>query len=88
MKLKNDLNQSRNASKQPTDLQIVAPGRALTDADLDQVAGGRTDGGFVSPDLALSDVKAEDYSTIVFVGGYGAASYQYANETTYDNPAY
>ena len=42
----------------------------------------------MTPDLALSDVKAEDYSTIVFVGGYGAASYQYANETTYDNPAY
>ena len=42
----------------------------------------------VDPDLALEDVKAEDYSTIIFVGGYGAASYQYANETTYDNPAY
>ncbi len=42
----------------------------------------------VDPDLALADVNAEDYSTIVFVGGYGAASYQYANETTYDNPAY
>lgn len=42
----------------------------------------------VQPDLALADVKAEDYSAIVFVGGYGAASYQYANETTYDNSAY
>lgn len=42
----------------------------------------------VDPDISLSDVKAEDYSTIIFVGGYGAASYQYANETTYDNPAY
>lgn len=42
----------------------------------------------VDPDLALSDVNAEDYSAIVFISGYGAASYQYANETTYDNPAY
>jgi len=42
----------------------------------------------VQPDLALADAQAEDYSAIVFVGGYGAASYQYANETTYDNPAY
>lgn len=42
----------------------------------------------VDPDLALADVNAEDYSAIVFVGGYGAASYQYANETTYDNAAY
>ncbi len=41
----------------------------------------------VTPDLALSDVKAEDYSAVVFVGGYGAASYQYANETTYDGAA-
>ncbi|MGF1581486.1 MAG: DJ-1/PfpI family protein [Gemmataceae bacterium] len=42
----------------------------------------------VEPDLALADVNADDYSAIVFIGGYGAASYQYANETTYDNPAY
>ena len=42
----------------------------------------------VDPDLALSDVKAEEYSAIVFVGGYGAASYQYAYEGTYDNAAY
>ncbi|MCA9062786.1 MAG: DJ-1/PfpI family protein [Planctomycetaceae bacterium] len=42
----------------------------------------------VDPDLALADVDAADYSTIVFVGGYGAASYQYAFEGTYDNPAY
>ncbi len=42
----------------------------------------------VDPDLALVDVNAEDYSAIVFVGGYGSASYQYANETTYDNAAY
>ncbi len=41
----------------------------------------------VTPDLALSDVEAEDYSAVVFVGGYGAASYQYANETTYDRSA-
>lgn len=42
----------------------------------------------VDPDLALADVEAEDYSGIVFVGGYGAASYQYAFEGTYDNHAY
>ncbi|MCA9051906.1 MAG: DJ-1/PfpI family protein, partial [Planctomycetaceae bacterium] len=42
----------------------------------------------VDPDLALADVDAADYSTIVFIGGYGAAGYQYAFEGTYDNPAY
>ena len=42
----------------------------------------------VDPDLALADADAGDYSGIVFVGGYGAASYQYAFEGVYDNPAY
>ncbi len=38
---------------------------------------GAGDGG-VTPDLALSAVDAEDYSAIVFVGGWGASMYQYA----------
>jgi putative intracellular protease/amidase len=42
----------------------------------------------VQPDIALSDVYSDDYSAIVFVGGWGASSYQYAFEGTYDNPAY
>ncbi|WP_094414497.1 DJ-1/PfpI family protein [Rhodopirellula sp. MGV] len=42
----------------------------------------------VDPDIALADVNADDYSTIVFIGGYGAASYQYAFEGTYDNGSY
>ncbi|MEQ9407693.1 MAG: DJ-1/PfpI family protein [Fuerstiella sp.] len=42
----------------------------------------------VAPDLALADVNAADYSAIVFVGGWGAASYQYAYEGTYDNSVY
>lgn len=42
----------------------------------------------VRPDLALADVSADDYSSIVFVGGWGAASYQYAFEGTYDNASY
>ncbi len=45
-------------------------------------------GQVVQPDLALSDVNADDYSAIVFVGGWGAASYQYAFEGTYHNAAY
>lgn len=42
----------------------------------------------VDPDLALSDVHADDYSAIVFVGGWGSSSYQYAFEGTYSRPAY
>lgn len=51
-------------------------------------SGQGSDGGFVRPDLALTDVEAEDYSAIVFVGGWGASSYQYAFEGTYNNSAY
>lgn len=42
----------------------------------------------VQPDLALRDAAASDYSAIVFVGGWGASSYQYAFEGTYHHLAY
>ncbi len=42
----------------------------------------------VQPDLALASTAAGDYSAIVFVGGWGASSYQYAFEGTYHNTAY
>lgn len=51
-------------------------------------SGQGADGGFVTPDLALTDVNADDYSAIVFVGGWGASSYQYAFEGTYNNSGY
>ncbi|PQO25245.1 hypothetical protein C5Y96_25415 [Blastopirellula marina] len=51
-------------------------------------SGQGADGGLVRPDLALTDVSADDYSAIVFVGGWGASSYQYAFEGTYDHGAY
>jgi putative intracellular protease/amidase len=35
-------------------------------------------GGVVVPDLTLASARAEDYSAIVFVGGWGASMYQYA----------
>jgi putative intracellular protease/amidase len=46
------------------------------------------DGGFVRPDLALTDVEVEQPAAIAFVGGWGASSYQYAFEGTYYNSAY
>ncbi|MCB1052054.1 MAG: DJ-1/PfpI family protein [Acidobacteria bacterium] len=42
----------------------------------------------VQPDLALADVAAEDYSAIVFVGGWGSSQYQYAFEGNYLNVGY
>ncbi len=44
--------------------------------------------GAVLPDLAIADADASDYSAIVFVGGWGSSSYQYAFEGTYYNAAY
>ncbi len=51
-------------------------------------SGEGSDGGLVTPDLALTDVDANDYSAIIFVGGWGASSYQYAFEGTYNHGVY
>ncbi|MEO0973774.1 MAG: hypothetical protein AAFX85_11820, partial [Pseudomonadota bacterium] len=42
----------------------------------------------VHPDLSLAEVSADDYSGIVFAGGWGMAQYQYGFEGTYHNSAY
>jgi putative intracellular protease/amidase len=42
----------------------------------------------VQPDVALGDVRAENYSAIVFVGGWGSSAYQYSFPGHYDEPAY
>lgn len=49
--------------------------RSIPHPNTGQPAG--TDGG-VMPDIALARVKAEHYSAIVFVGGWGSSMYQYA----------
>lgn len=41
----------------------------------------------VMPDVALADVEAEDYSAIVFAGGWGSAQYQYDFPGDYVNAA-
>lgn len=40
------------------------------------------------PDIALKDVKAEDYDAILFSGGWGASMYQYAFKGSYDKASY
>lgn len=51
-------------------------------------SGQGADGGLVTPDLALSDVKAADFDAILFSGGWGASMYQFAFTGRYDNPIY
>jgi len=40
------------------------------------------------PDVSLTDANAKEAAGIVFVGGWGASSYQYAFAGTYANTAY
>ncbi len=82
--------------------EYSAPRAALEEAGIPVVVGagrrvlsvphantGYTSGnGSVMPDIALADARASDYSAIVFVGGWGAAQYQYAFSGTYNNAAY
>lgn len=50
--------------------------------------GEGADGGVVTPDIALADVKAANYDAILFSGGWGSSMYQYAFEGKYDNNVY
>jgi putative intracellular protease/amidase len=51
-------------------------------------SGQGADSGVVMPDMELGGVNPADYSAIVFVGGWGASSYQYAFSGTYANASY
>jgi len=44
--------------------------------------------GTVMPDLTVEEADARRYSAIVFVGGWGSSTYQFAFTGTYVNPAY
>ena len=82
--------------------EYSAPRAALEAAGISVVVGagrrelsvphantGYTSGnGAVMPDIALANARAENYSAIVFVGGWGAPQYQYAFPGTYNNAAY
>lgn len=63
---------------------VVAAGR--TSDAIPQAASSPR--GIVRPDLDLGDASAADYSAVVFVGGWGASSYQYAFSGTYQSPAH
>jgi putative intracellular protease/amidase len=51
-------------------------------------SGQGSGSGLVTPDISLSEADASNYSAIVFVGGWGSSSYQYAFSGTYANAAY
>ncbi len=51
-------------------------------------SGEGRDGGAVQADLALADVKADDYDAILFSGGWGSSAYQFAFPGRYDDATY
>ncbi|MBC8291285.1 MAG: DJ-1/PfpI family protein [Planctomycetes bacterium] len=51
-------------------------------------SGQGRDGGVVQPDFALSQVDPSRYDAIVFPGGWGASTYQYAFPGRYSNAGY
>lgn len=68
----------------------VVVAATTTNASQSHLGTGEPDwmGSFVTPDIALADVNADDYSAIVFVGGWGASMYQYAYTGDYVNDHY
>lgn len=52
-------------------------------------SGQGWDSGEVTPDIAMNQVDSDDYSAIVFVGGWGSSMYQYTSFTgDYSNNLY
>jgi putative intracellular protease/amidase len=72
-----------------TRVSLEAQGlEVIVAATTTEVARPHGNASHVEPDISLRDVNPEDYSGVVFIGGYGAAQYQYAYEGSYVNAAY
>jgi len=69
-------------------LEVVVAAATTDTARPHAGSGQGSSSGHVQPDLALADADAVDYSAIVFVGGWGSSSYQYAFEGNYDHAVY
>jgi putative intracellular protease/amidase len=67
-------------------VQVAAATRTLAQPHANSGQGAAS--GNVMPDLTLAQANAANFSTIVFVGGWGASSYQYGFSGTYSNTAY
>jgi putative intracellular protease/amidase len=69
-------------------ISVTVAAATLTQARPHTNSGQGADGGFVTPDITVSQANASNYSAIVFVGGWGSSSYQYGFSGTYANAAY
>ena len=66
---------------------VVAAGRNAACRPHANSGQGSGDG-TVRPDVALADVRADNYDAILFSGGWGSSAYQFAFTGRYDNPDY
>ncbi|MEW4456374.1 DJ-1/PfpI family protein [Bremerella sp. JC817] len=76
------------ASLEAQGLEVVVAAATTETATPHANSGQGNSSGQVVPDLTLFEVDADDYSAIVFVGGWGSSQYQYAFEGTYNNGSY
>lgn len=65
----------------------VAAGEKSTCHPHQNSGQGNRDGS-VRPDLSLAEVKVDDYDAILFSGGWGSSSYQYAFQGRYNTASY
>jgi putative intracellular protease/amidase len=76
------------ASLEAAGLRVEVAAATRTLATPHANSGQGTSAGTVMPDLAIADANAANYSSVVFVGGWGASSFQHAFSGTYANTAY
>ncbi len=80
----NDTRISLEAAGLEVDVAATTTAPSTPHANSGQGSGS----GIVLPELRLDSVQADDYSAIVFVGGWGSSMYQYAFPGTYQNSLY
>jgi putative intracellular protease/amidase len=76
------------ASLEAAGLRVEVAAGTRTLATPHANSGQGSGSGTVMPDLRIADARAANYSTVVFVGGWGSSAYQYAFTGTYSNLAY
>lgn len=76
------------ASIEAAGLDVVVAATTTNPSTPHAGSGQGGDSGVVVPDLALATVDPDDYSAIVFVGGWGSSMYQYDFPGDYSNNLY
>lgn len=76
------------AELQAAGLRVVVAATSRVTSTPHADSGQGSASGNVMPDLALSQVNSQDYSAILFVGGWGASEYQYAFPGQYVHTPY